>query len=202
MRMAELSRRSAVPVPTIKYYLRERLLPAGVSTAANQAEYGERHLRRLRLIRALTEVAGLTVATVKSVLSTIDGSGMEPSTRIAGRACDLASAEVRQRPPGLTELAALAQQRGWQPAASSRALARAAEIVATIQALDSTWDKAKLHAYADAAAALAEIDGQSTNGHDTAGQDAETTVLRVMLGDALFAMLHRLALSSEPPPPQ
>ena len=42
--MGELSRRSGVPIPTIKFYLREGLLPPGVATAANQADYDEEHL--------------------------------------------------------------------------------------------------------------------------------------------------------------
>ena len=47
MRIAELSRRSGVSVPTIKYYLREGLLAAGERTGPNQARYDEAHLRRL-----------------------------------------------------------------------------------------------------------------------------------------------------------
>ena len=53
MRIAELSRDSGVPVPTIKYYVREGLLPPGELTSPNQAQYDASHLRRLRLIRAL-----------------------------------------------------------------------------------------------------------------------------------------------------
>ena len=37
MRIAELSQTTGVPVPTIKYYLREGLLPAGELTSPNQA---------------------------------------------------------------------------------------------------------------------------------------------------------------------
>nr|MDT0525976.1 MerR family DNA-binding transcriptional regulator [Streptomyces sp. DSM 41633] len=38
MRLAELSERSGVPTATIKYYLREGLLPAGRRISATQAE--------------------------------------------------------------------------------------------------------------------------------------------------------------------
>lgn len=72
MRIAELSRRSGTSIPTIKYYLREGLLPPGTSTGRNQAEYDERHLGRLRLIRALREVGGLSVAATRQVLATLD----------------------------------------------------------------------------------------------------------------------------------
>ena len=59
MWMAELATRSGLSVPTIKYYLREGLLPAGVATGATRAVYDETHVHRLRLIRALTDVAGI-----------------------------------------------------------------------------------------------------------------------------------------------
>lgn len=71
MRISELSRRSAVPTATIKFYLREGLLPPGRSTAATQAEYDETHIRRLRLIRALVGVRGLSVSAAKEVLDAL-----------------------------------------------------------------------------------------------------------------------------------
>lgn len=73
MRMAELSRRSGVPTPTIKYYLREGLLPPGETTAPNQADYGPEHLDRLSLIRALREAADLPIATLGRVFAAMDG---------------------------------------------------------------------------------------------------------------------------------
>ena len=72
MRISELSRASGIPIPTIKFYLREGLLPSGRRTAPNQASYGEEHIRRLRLIRVLVEVGGLTLASVRRVLETVD----------------------------------------------------------------------------------------------------------------------------------
>lgn len=72
MRISELSARSGVPVATIKYYLREGLLPAGERTSATQARYGESHVERLRLVRALVDVAGLTIQRVRQILAVVD----------------------------------------------------------------------------------------------------------------------------------
>ena len=72
MRIAELSRTSGVPVATVKHYLREGLLPRGEVTSRTQAQYGEEHVRRLRLVRALTELAGLPLASVRAVLAALD----------------------------------------------------------------------------------------------------------------------------------
>jgi DNA-binding transcriptional MerR regulator len=72
MLMAELSRSSGVPVATIKYYLREGLLRAGEATSATRAEYGEAHLRRLQLIRALVEIGEVPVAAIRKILAVVD----------------------------------------------------------------------------------------------------------------------------------
>jgi DNA-binding transcriptional MerR regulator len=75
MRIAELSRRSGIPVPTIKYYVREGLLPPGELTSPNQAQYDETHVRRLKLIRALVDVGDLSIAATRDVLASIDSPG-------------------------------------------------------------------------------------------------------------------------------
>lgn len=72
MRISDLSRESGVPIATIKFYLREGLVPAGRRTAPNQASYGEEHLRRLHLVRLLVEVGGLSLAGVRTVLAELD----------------------------------------------------------------------------------------------------------------------------------
>ena len=72
MRISELSRISGVPVPTIKFYLRERLLPEGRLSSPTQAQYDDGHLQRLRLVRALVGVGGLSVARARSVLVHLD----------------------------------------------------------------------------------------------------------------------------------
>lgn len=72
MRISELVRRSGVPLATIKYYIREGLLMPGETTSATQARYGDEHLRRLNLIRALTDVAGLPLQKAGIVIGLIE----------------------------------------------------------------------------------------------------------------------------------
>src|SRR5690606_41148877 len=76
MRISQLSAQSGVPIPTIKFYLREGLLPQGEQTAATRAEYDQSHLRRLRLIRALLEVGRLPVATIRAVIEAVEDEEM------------------------------------------------------------------------------------------------------------------------------
>lgn len=75
MKVSELARESGISVASIKYYIRERLLPAGELTSPNQASYGTQHLERLQLIRALREVGGLGVEASRGILRALDTKG-------------------------------------------------------------------------------------------------------------------------------
>lgn len=77
MRISELSAHTGVPVATIKYYLREGLLPEGRRSSPTQATYGDRHTERLRVIRALIE-SGVSVAETRRVLDALDDPPASP----------------------------------------------------------------------------------------------------------------------------
>src|SRR3954447_23832298 len=116
MRISGLAAATGVPVPTIKFYLREGLVPAGQATSATQAVYDDRHVQRLRLVRALVEVAGLSLAEVRHVVQRIDDppsswhellggaqwGGLRPSSQGSDHELDLSPA------PRLVE------ELGWQ----------------------------------------------------------------------------------------
>jgi DNA-binding transcriptional MerR regulator len=72
MRISELSSRTGIPVATIKFYLREKLLHDGRRTAATQAQYDESHVARLRLIRALLGPGGLSVVAAHRVIRAVE----------------------------------------------------------------------------------------------------------------------------------
>jgi DNA-binding transcriptional MerR regulator len=72
MLVSELSERADVPLATVKYYLREGLLPPGETTGPRRAEYGETHLQRLRVLRLLREVGGVPVTSLREVVAALD----------------------------------------------------------------------------------------------------------------------------------
>lgn len=72
MKIAELSEETGVAVASIKYYVREGLLPPGEHAGRNVVSYDASHVRRLRLIRALREIGGLSVDVIRTVLETAD----------------------------------------------------------------------------------------------------------------------------------
>lgn len=75
MRISALAAASGLPIATVKFYLREGLLHPGVATSATQATYDDSHVRRLRLIRALTGPVGLSVQQARTILQLIDDPG-------------------------------------------------------------------------------------------------------------------------------
>ena len=75
MRISALAAEAGLPLATVKFYLREGLLHAGVATSVTQASYDESHVRRIRLIRALTGPVGLSVQQTHTILGLIDDPG-------------------------------------------------------------------------------------------------------------------------------
>lgn len=71
MRVSELARRADVPIATVKFYLREGLLHEGVRTSATQASYDDSHVQRLRMVKALATVGGMSLARIKQVLDAL-----------------------------------------------------------------------------------------------------------------------------------
>jgi DNA-binding transcriptional MerR regulator len=70
--LSELAEQADVPPATVKYYLREGLLPPGEVTGPRRAEYDESHVRRLRLLRILREVGGVPVTNLRLVMDAVD----------------------------------------------------------------------------------------------------------------------------------
>ena len=69
MRISELARAAGLPIATVKYYLREGLLPPGRLRSATQAAYDESHLARLRLLRLLREVGRVPVGRLRELVA-------------------------------------------------------------------------------------------------------------------------------------
>jgi DNA-binding transcriptional MerR regulator len=76
MLVSELAECADVPLATVKYYLREGLLPPGETLGPRRAEYGESHLRRLRVLRLLREVGGVPVTSLRQVVEALDDEGL------------------------------------------------------------------------------------------------------------------------------
>jgi DNA-binding transcriptional MerR regulator len=133
MRMADLSRRSGVSIASIKFYQREGLLQPGHRTAPNQATYSEIHVRRLRLIRALRDIAGLGIETIRKILATLDDPD-QPLFALLGAVTNAvleADGPQPQRTAAQVEAEAAIErlfgQLGWEVSAGSAARSHLAD---------------------------------------------------------------------------
>lgn len=201
MRIGELSKATDVPVPTIKYYLREGLLPAGELSSPNQASYDDTHVRRLRLIRALIELAQVPVATVKEILESLD-SDTEPLHEQIGRAhraltpTRRLSATDDARAAAAAQVTGLIADRGWSVEPEAPALATLIDTVAALRSLGQDNLVAHLDTYADAVERFTQLEIDAVTANPTRDQLAESVVIGTILGETLIASLRLLAQES------
>jgi DNA-binding transcriptional MerR regulator len=187
MRMADLSRNSGVPIATIKFYQREGLVPAGTRTAANQAQYDETHVRRLRLIGSLTGVSRLGLGAVRQILAAMDDPGVPlaqlhavvSAELLAGRPLPL-SGEPLAQAAGAVERSLAA--RGWRADRDAPAYGTLVEAVAALQQLAGDADEALLEPFLKAVEALAQRQAAAL-----VKQDAENDRMAVAARTAVFA---------------
>lgn len=197
MRIGELSDRTGVPVPTIKYYVREGLLPGGERLNRTQVSYGDEHVRRLRLVRALIEIGSLPIATVREVLVQVDRPGQDLDRQLG--AVSRALAQVRQSGEapsleGVDEAMAIAGRQGWKHIDPRNDHIRSlSEVLATLRVLGLERLIDRVDDYARAAEIVAATDIELLQGLDDRDEVLEAMIIGTVLGDALFAALRRTA---------
>ncbi len=184
-------------VPTIKFYVREGLLPAGELTSPNQASYGEAHVQRLRLIRALLDVGGLSVAAIRGVVMAVDDPE-QPVHKVLGAATGpLVTRYDRDPGDGIEEarkaVAGLIAGRGWHADLSGPAAEALAMALVALDELGHGRFVEVLGAYADAAEGVARADLDYVARHVAREELVESAVVGTVLGDAIFSALRRLA---------
>ena len=212
MRISELARQADVTIPTVKFYLRQGLLPDGEATAVTRAEYNEEHLSRVRLIRALVDVGGLSLTAVRALLATLDehAGADAPASANASRPKKPARAARLDRkkvlaavqdalPPAPPErqqtpnraLAAVSAL-GWEVDPESVALRQLEAALAALDLLGLPPNIATLLAYGEAAEKAAQADVDSL----PAGSSAKVVrqlVLATAMYEPMLTALHRLA---------
>jgi DNA-binding transcriptional MerR regulator len=198
VRIGELSTRSQVSVATIKYYLREGLLSPGTATAANQATYTEAHLQRLRLIRALIEVGGLSVAQARDVLDAVDAPDLPPHSLLG------AAHHAITRTPGRdttdpawraarAEITKLVRRRGWHVDPDSPGLDQAADAVRAMRTLGQDDLLECMDTYASAAETVAAKELDLVVARRDPAHMVEGVVTGTVLGEVLLTALRLLA---------
>ena len=198
MRLSELSLETGLPIPTIKYYLREGLLAPGDVTDSGRAEYGESHVCRARLIRALAHVGDLPLSTIGRILKAIDDDSV-PLHEALGIA-HYALAHRGAMNAGSAELAgarlevdSFLDDLGWtiKPDAPDRdELASALE---TLRCLGWNVDSQVFTRYARAADRLAKWELSRNPGGLDRERAVENAVVGTVVFEAVLTALRRLA---------
>jgi DNA-binding transcriptional MerR regulator len=191
MRLAELSTRSGVPATTIKYYLRLGLLHAGERQSSTWSAYDDSHLRRIALIRALIDVAGLPleVATDEAV----------PLHQALGTAQWLLSPDTVEEPSDKScdRVGALLGRHNWELASDSphrRVLAAALD---RLDRLAFPAPDALLDQYAEALSRFAPSEVEPITTETDRATAIEHLVIGTLLYEPLLATMRRMAHESE-----
>jgi DNA-binding transcriptional MerR regulator len=202
MRISQLSAASRVPIPTIKYYLREGLLPPGEQTSATRAEYGERHVRRLRLIRALLEVGRLPIASIHKVIAAVDDENLSMHHVLGTAHHAVAPAvELHTGDEAWTHARAVADDLigdlGWQVNPDAPARDELAQTILTLDQLGMPATDETLRHYAETAAGLVterEIGTIPIDGPREAA--VEALVIGTVVYGRILDVMRRLAQES------
>ncbi|MEU8786791.1 MerR family transcriptional regulator [Streptomyces sp. NPDC048637] len=197
MRIGELSRETGVAIPTIKYYVREGLLPAGRLTSPNQASYDDGHVRRLRLIRGLIDVGGLSVSVVSEVLAAVD-SPEESVHEVLGAAQHAITPRPAATPDGMEQarrtVAELIRRRGWRVGLDHPAFEKVAVALATFRGIGhGEFEEEVLDDYAEACERVAAADLAWAGRNAEVDGLVESVVVGTVLGDAVLTAMRRLA---------
>ncbi|MDD7938057.1 MerR family transcriptional regulator [Actinomycetospora lutea] len=200
MRIGDLSRRTGVSVASIKYYLREGLLPPGELTSPNQARYGEEHVRRLRLIRALVDVGGLSIAGTRDVLAAVDADDVALHHVLGATQKALLGTPVVADDDEAARAAKLlddlVERRGWHVTETNPGRPAAIEILATSERLGTEVLTRLLDTYAEALEPLATAEVGAVVARGERSDVVESAVLGTVLGAGLFSALRTMAHES------
>ncbi len=191
MRISALASASGVPLATVKYYLREGLLPPGRLTSPTQAVYGEQHLARLRLVRALTEVAGLGVAAIRQVLDGLRAEDLHGALGAAQQALPPRVEGTVDPRPAREVVSAL----GWQVHEDSAAFRQLGAALAAVEAVGMAMSAEQAHVYGRAVEQVAQFDvrGVPTQTIEAA---VEYAVVGTVLYEPVLLAMRRLAQQS------
>lgn len=209
MRISDLSRQTGVPVPTIKFYLRERLLPPGEPTGRNQAIYGKAHLRRLRLIRAFTTVGQLDLTSVRALLAAIENETLSLPTLFDVVNRTLLPQENPRPDDGFAlrgareDVEGLIHEHGWRVDPEGPVSTHLAQVLAALRRLGCDCGMDFFATYAEAAEKLVvlELDLLSPEHPDCAAAVARSVLLEVALcAMRRMALEHHVALRFGQPP--
>ena len=198
MRISELGRQAGVTVATIKYYLREGLLPSGRPTGPKQADYGDPHLHRLRLIRTLREVGGLEIERVRRVVEAIDADDLSRHDLFGVAARALEPLPPRDEPAddvlaARSEVDAFVDRHGWEVRADAAPRRELADALVALRRLGRDYGTEIFGPYADVADRMAAWEVRTIPSGEEPGAAVERMVVGTVIFERILNALRRMA---------
>jgi DNA-binding transcriptional MerR regulator len=186
MQLKELSERTGVSPASIKFYLREGLLPPGRSVHATRAEYAELHVSRLELIQTLRRVVGLNIAQIGSLLRMADDGVPRLELLAAVQRAVLGLDDVGTEHGDVRTPAgdAVVRFRNWPDVPSDARNSLNAHL-ALMESLGVPVTAELLDAYSKAVDAIAEVNISAT----TAPEDVNQLIMTAAVGMHLHGQL-------------
>ncbi|MFJ5698341.1 MerR family transcriptional regulator [Arthrobacter sp. NPDC093139] len=186
MQLKELSERAGVSAASIKFYLREGLLPAGESVHATRARYSHRHVSRLRLIQALRAVVGLNIEQIRTLVKLADDGAprLELLAAVQRTVLGLTPVSSGHGDTGTRAGDAVVRLRNW-PDAPSDARAALDAHVSQMESLGVPVTVELLDAYSKALDSIADRDINAT----AAPEDTNELILTAAVGMHLHGQL-------------
>lgn len=197
MRLAQLSEASGTSPASIKFYLRTGLLQPGVAINPTRADYGDEHVRRLRLIHGLRSVVGLGLEDVRRIIDASAGAETSPSRRLALLATVQSVVLRLDGGTGAPSPAgdALVQALAW-PDEGSEARSAVDRHLAVMDAAGVGVGRDVLEAYGRAADAIADAQLAATDLRDTVEDVILTAAVGMHLHNQLILKIVALAQAS------
>jgi DNA-binding transcriptional MerR regulator len=191
LRLSELADEAGVSLATVKYYQREGLLPAARKVGERRAEYDERHLRRLRLLRVMRDVGGVPVERLRSLVEAVEDEQASPH-EMFGVACDALNSpfvDVGPEHAAWREIGDdLIAQSGWDRLrADAPDRDHLAALLEVVSGLSIPGDPESALAYFGLVDQLARFEIESLV--DTGEQDRGSLLERMVVGQVVFGQM-------------
>jgi DNA-binding transcriptional MerR regulator len=198
--VSDLAARSKTPISSIKFYLREGLLPAGDLEADHRAFYGEVHVRRLYLVQVLRDVAGLAIPAIRDICKLLDGEGGRDLSMVISHVIDALGrrdplASGREAAAARREVFDLLHGRGVHVRRNARAVVDLADALLGLRrTLGADVPAEAFVPYLEAMCALAEKDFEA-NKHlvSDAASAAVGATFGTVLWEPILLLLRRIA---------
>jgi DNA-binding transcriptional MerR regulator len=197
VQISELSDRSGLTVQTIKFYIREGLLPKGSAVSTTRTEYDGRHLERLRLVTALREVGDLPISAIREIVRAVDDDrvGLHELVATAQHAVGphVAAPHDPHWRAAREDVDAIVRELGWTVGDLAPARDLLAHTFVALRRLGFPITLKDLRPYVKAAGEIAEHEvGQVGEGSPRAGT-VHTLLVSAVLYEQVLTALHRMA---------